>query len=102
MTGSVDWVAVRSQGQLVAESKDLYLSSVEFRNGSRTALSPRDRPRTASSQLTEQMRGFDEQALSSLIGHFQNWQANCSLVLFEGFAKNIYKNSKSWGFHFLT
>jgi hypothetical protein len=48
------------------------------------------------------MRGFDEQALSSLIGHFQNWQANCSLVLFEGFAKIIYKNSKSWGFHFLT
>jgi hypothetical protein len=37
MTGSVDWVAVRSQGQLVAESKDLYLSSVEFRNGSEAA-----------------------------------------------------------------
>jgi len=40
--------------------------------------------------------------LSSVHGQFQNWQANCSLVLFVSFAKIIYKNSKPWGFDFLT
>jgi hypothetical protein len=38
----------------------------------------------------------------SEFGQFQNRQANCSLVLFERFAKIIYKNSNSWGFHSLT
>jgi len=36
------------------------------------------------------------------IGQFQNWQATCSLVWFDGFAKIMYKNSNSWGFHSLT
>jgi hypothetical protein len=45
---------------------------------------------------------FDQEGLRSDFGQFQNWQAYCSLVLFEGFAKIRYKNFKSWGSHFLT
>jgi len=63
---------------------------------------PLVRPSSAIGLEAELFQSSNFEARTSAFGQFQNWQATCSLVLFEGFAKIIYKNFKSWGFHFLT
>jgi hypothetical protein len=57
---------------------------------------------TASRWEAELNQGHILDAVTTAFGQFRNWKANCSLVLFESFAKIIYKNSKSWGFHYFT
>ena len=73
-----------------------------FPSGSVTAKRHPDGSGSAMRRIAEMNLGFGLDAFTTPAGQFQNWQANCSLVLFEGFAKIVYTNSKSWGFHFLT